>query len=570
MASNNISFDQIPSSIRKPGKYFEFNTRLAVNTLPANRQKVLLVGQRTSLALETSEKFYGSGLNDLTPAGTFTGLADRRFVVEIDSAGATDSFKWSKDGGLTWDATAVAATGSAQALAEGVTVTLAATTGHTLADRWVFDAYREPTVPEAVPTELFSDAEAATYFGHGSQLHLMAKACLAANAYCSLHACALDDASASVEAAGSITIDGAAAYNGVLTVWIGNQSVDVEVAAADTAATVAQAIVDQIWQQNGLPVRAKVDTAAAGKVNITAKNAGTVGNQIDLDWEVTNEAVSCTISAMASGSGDPDIDDALAEVVPDQYEIICTSLNDATSLEALCDHLDLVSGPMEQRPAIGVAGYDGALASAATLATGVNNGRLLLACLRGSRSISFEIAAAMAAMLAFEEDPARPLNTLELEGIHAPAIEGRFSRTEQESLLYNGVTPLEVGPGNAVQIVRAISTYVKDPQGVDDISLLDITTIRTLDYVRKACRERVALRFPREKLSAKTPAKVRSELLDVLYKLEALEIVENVDEHSDGLIVERDLQDPNRLDAKIPTDVVNGLHVFAGRIDLLL
>ncbi|WP_286130870.1 phage tail sheath C-terminal domain-containing protein, partial [Pseudogulbenkiania ferrooxidans] len=103
-----------------------------------------------------------------------------------------------------------------------------------------------------------------------------------------------------------------------------------------------------------------------------------------------------------------------------------------------------------------------------------------------------------------------------------------------------------------------------------DVSLLDITTIRTLDYVRKACRERIALRFPREKLSERTPPKVRSELLDVLFKLEELEIVEAVEDNKDALIVERDLQDVNRLDAKIPVDVVNGLHVFAGRIDLLL
>ena len=63
---------------------------------------------------------------------------------------------------------------------------------------------------------------------------------------------------------------------------------------------------------------------------------------------------------------------------------------------------------------------------------------------------------------------------------------------------------------------------------------------------------------------------MRSELLDVLIKLEELEIVEHVAANAAGLLVERDLQDPNRLDAKIPADVVNGLHVFAGRIDLLL
>ena len=43
MSSPNISFDNIPSSTRKPGQYFEFNTKLAVRTLPANAQKVLIV-----------------------------------------------------------------------------------------------------------------------------------------------------------------------------------------------------------------------------------------------------------------------------------------------------------------------------------------------------------------------------------------------------------------------------------------------------------------------------------------------------------------------------------------------
>ena len=121
-----------------------------------------------------------------------------------------------------------------------------------------------------------------------------------------------------------------------------------------------------------------------------------------------------------------------------------------------------------------------------------------------------------------------------------------------------------------MQIVRAITTYTLDAQGIEDVSLLDTTTIATLDYVRKACRERVALRFPRAKLSSKTPDRVRNELIDVLLKLEELEIVEEVAANLDGLLVERDLQDANRLDAKIPADVVNGLHVFAGRIDLLL
>lgn len=134
----------------------------------------------------------------------------------------------------------------------------------------------------------------------------------------------------------------------------------------------------------------------------------------------------------------------------------------------------------------------------------------------------------------------------------------------------NGVAPLQVGPGQQVQIVRAITTYVENSAGVPDISLLDVTTIDTLDYTRRSVRERLLLRFPRAKLSVKTPARVRTEVLDVLTKLERLEIIENVMLNRSGVICERDEQDPNRLNIKIPADIVNGLHVIAGRIDLIL
>ena len=142
-------------------------------------------------------------------------------------------------------------------------------------------------------------------------------------------------------------------------------------------------------------------------------------------------------------------------------------------------------------------------------------------------------------------------------GVHAP--------TPVPTLALASMTTSDV-----VQIVRAVTTYTKDAQSIPDISLLDLTTIRTLDYARKAWVERISLRFPRSKKSARVKAQVREELLDVAYKLQELEILEAVAENEDGFIVEDDLQDPNRLDCRIPADVVNGLHIVAMRIDLLL
>lgn len=420
------------------------------------------------------------------------------------------------------------------------------------------------------PVDVFSDAQAATYFGNGSIAHLMARAAIKANPYLALTMIALDDAAAGVVAAGSVNFTGPASGSGGVRLNVGNKAVDIAVSTADTAAAIATALVAQIGKQPDLPITAVVDGVTTSKVNISAKNKGTLGNGISLSTSVTAAGVTAAVVAMAAGATDPDVSTALAAVFSAGHNILISPYADQTSLTALRTHLDSVSGPLEQRGAIGVTGHTGTLSAATTLAGLINGGRISMPNLPGTVSLNYEMGSAYGAVVASEEDPARPLNLLPLTGIAAPPLASRLGRVEQENALYNGVTPLEVGPGERVQIVRAITTYTKDAQGIDDISLLDLTTIRTLDYVRKACRERISLRFPREKLSERTAPKVRSELLDVLTKLEELEIVENVTLNAPGLLVERDLQDPNRLDAKIPTDVVNGLHVFAGRIDLLL
>jgi len=87
---------------------------------------------------------YGPGLDDMTSGGTFTGDVKTHYYVKITTAAATDKFDWSADGGVTWKATAVAITGAAQELEEGITITFGATTGHTLDDAWAFTAYPTP------------------------------------------------------------------------------------------------------------------------------------------------------------------------------------------------------------------------------------------------------------------------------------------------------------------------------------------------------------------------------------------------------------------------------------------
>ena len=57
----------------------------------------------------------------------------------------------------------------------------------------------------------------------------------------------------------------------------------------------------------------------------------------------------------------------------------------------------------------------------------INSGRITGLLVPGALESAYEVAAAYAAVIASEEDPAMPLNTLGLTGISAPALASRCS-----------------------------------------------------------------------------------------------------------------------------------------------
>ena len=86
-----------------------------------------------------SVKFTGSGLDDLSVDRTNFDQDAQEYEVEIDTEGTPDTFKWrQRDFTGSWGGytTGVSITGSPQTLANGITITFGATTGHTLGDKW--------------------------------------------------------------------------------------------------------------------------------------------------------------------------------------------------------------------------------------------------------------------------------------------------------------------------------------------------------------------------------------------------------------------------------------------------
>lgn len=436
--------------------------------------------------------------------------------------------------------------------------------------RFVGQMLASGSATTGVDYKFFSDAEAAELFGYGSHLHQMARAALVANPYCQVCAVAVADAAGSTAATGTLTLTGGpATKGGSMVVKIGNRQARVAVDAGTAVADIAAALVAAVANMPELPVTAG---AVGGVVTFTAKHKGETGNAIPISvrFEYVT-GVTAAVVAMNGGAGNPDLGPALAAIQDAGDNIVVTPYVDAANLVKMRDHLAYVGAGLEQRGAISTLAEVGTYGSALALAESINHERMSLAWLYGSKSLPWEIAAAYAAVAAFEEDPARPLNTLELKGIDVPPVELRIGRVEREAALHNGVTPIKVGPdGTSVRIVRAVSTYTVNPADVLDPAWLDLTTVRTLDYVRLALRQRLALRFPRDKRTPGVLLKIRSEVLDVLRQLEALEIIEAVEENKGRVIVEYDSQEAGRVNIRVPVDVVNGLHVIAGVIDLLL
>lgn len=416
--------------------------------------------------------------------------------------------------------------------------------------------------------DVFSDDEAAVLFGRGSLAHIMAVSALKANRYLQLQAIGLADAQAGKPATADIALTGPATQSGTLTVWVANTRIDAPVQAGDSAQTISRALLDALSRQGALPVTAQMATGDSG-VTLTARHGGEWGNDIRLSGRTTAPGVTVTVNAMTGGENNAAVKDALTAVFAAGHQVIAVPWTDETTLRALREHLAATGDAMEKRGAVGVAGWPGTLATGTTLAGKSNDGRTTVGWHPGSVCLPAEIAAGYAAVIASEEDPARPYNGLEIVGLDVTPLTSRAGRREQENALHNGLAPLEVGPGDKVQIVRAISTYTKSASGTDDPALLDITTMRTLDYARKAWCDRIALRYPRDKATERNRRGVRSELLDVALKLEEEEVIENVMAMKDALIVDKG-EEPGTFLAQIPCQVVKGLHVIAARIDLYL
>jgi phage tail sheath gpL-like len=444
-----------------------------------------------------------------------------------------------------------------------------------------------PTTVVEIPV---SESAIDALFGQGSLMALTAKRYRKANSYTRTFAIASADLTAGAAAIGSYIFGGPATQAGTVYLLIAGQSVQVGVIAADTAASIATKAVAAINANKNLPVTAAVDGTDTARVNVTAKWKGLTGNDIDLRYnyyagEQLPPGVTITWTGMANGSGAPDMAALIAAMPDEWYNHIMTPFNDTASLNTLRDELLTRWGPLKMSEAIAYTAFRGTYGETITFGEARND--FLLSCMGTSKSPSpsWEFAASYCGVASYQLaiDPARPLQTLALPGILAPAKADRFAFDERNNLLKSGIATYQVQPGDVVAIEREVSMYQKNAFGDPDPSYLDITTPATLGKMRYDIKVMVTNRFPRHKLAddnvlaqidpaqpVVTPKLMEQAILEVALDWVTAGLMENFDLFKETLSVYRDTADRNRLNCVCHPDVVNQLRVFAALIQFKL
>jgi phage tail sheath gpL-like len=156
----------------------------------------------------------------------------------------------------------------------------------------------------------------------------------------------------------------------------------------------------------------------------------------------------------------------------------------------------------------------------------------------------------------------------------APPLVDRFVLTDRNTLLYTGISTFTVGDDGTVRIENLITTYQKNAFGAADNSYLEVETLFTLAFVLRFMKIAITSKYSRVKLASNqqriaagsavvTPNMIKAELIAQYRQLESLGMVQNADAFKEGLVVEQNASNPNRVDVLWPGTLIDQLRVFA-------
>ncbi len=442
--------------------------------------------------------------------------------------------------------------------------------------------------PYNLPIAIASVQQAQQQFGVGSMLERMFARAFAINPAGVKYCLPLPDP-AGAAASAPLVVTTAPTDNGILSLYVAGQRVQVEIDDDYTVGEVATAVAVALNAVATLPVTAAIDGANVNRLILTCRWKGLTGNDIDLRLnyggtlagEALPPGLGIAISPMAGGTGTPDMTGALSLLADGPYEFVGLPYTDTVSLgywnaeygfsalgrwgwmrqlygSIFAARRDTFSnlfawGPTNNSPVISVMGVEPTSPSPVWEWTA-----------------GYTAAAAVGLL----EDPGRPLQCLELTGVLPAPKADRWTITEANGLASNGLAAQLVGPNGYPQIMVENTQWQVNAAGAPDQSFTLVTTLATLSWLYRRFKNAITSKFPRQKLANDgtkfasgqailTPSIAKAEIISEYNQAEYLGMVENADLFAQNLIVRRNSQNPNRLDVVYPPAPINHLRQFA-------
>lgn len=437
------------------------------------------------------------------------------------------------------------------------------------------------TGPTLTPVRITRPEQGRLLGGRGSVAQQMVEAFILNNRTSELWLMLVDDATGP-SMTGALTFTGSATEAGQVAVNIAGTRFAVPASTGDTAAQIATRVRDAIAARPDLPVTAAV---TGGVVTLTCRHASGLGFWVRYDVARAPDGplpagLFCAVSGMSGSAAEVDFFPGWNAIAAQWFtDIVTPNLGSAFALavaqtEARWSAMSRLDTHL----------WNALVVSFSALSTGGNtqNGRFVTVFgISNVLTPQWSIAAALAGVSAFHftNDPARQLRGLPLLGVDAPAPASRFTDTERDLLLRDGISTYNVTDDGQVLIERIISQYQRTSLGVEDTAWLDVTRSKTLSRIRYDWTQYMNAAWPRAKLAddtspaaefdqqIATPRRLHASWASRLSLYERMGWVEDASGLAQQAVFVRDASDRNRVNARQPVRILGNLMTLAGVLE---
>lgn len=250
----------------------------------------------------------------------------------------------------------------------------------------------------------------------------------------------------------------------------------------------------------------------------------------------------------------------VAEDSPD-YPAALAALEQETVCAVLCDSLDSsvhqqllhsvarAASRKKERIGIAVCGEIDPLAWAEAF----QSERMVLLAQRPEEGAPCALAAALAGRMAEAGDPSAPMHGTALSGISGvvPAL----SEKEVDEYVRAGISPAESAAGG-VELIRAVTSRVKDEEGNPDRTFQELSTVLTMDHVMVAVRNSLERLLKGARNSARTRAALATQAGVVLQQKQAAGMIDSYQRP----LAYADSEDPAACVVEIAFVIARGLN----------